>query len=113
MRVKTKFGVFFSVFAVIGIALVGFMQKEPYSTEAVMDSLWDNHNVQSTSIGDTDSVLDVSVYEEKDITEVESYLKNNLSKEDLEHYKLIVYRYSENQWEFRENAQGKHKSVYK
>lgn len=112
MRVKAKGGIVVSACVIIGIALFGFIQKEPYSTEGVMESLWDQHNVQSTGIGGTDPVLDVSVYDEKDIAEVESYLQNNLSKEDLEHYKLIVYQYSENPWEFRENAQEKRKSVY-
>lgn len=110
---KRKFGVFVLACAVIGLALLVFTQKEPYSTEAVMDSLWVKYNVQSTGIGDTDPVLDVSVYDEKDITEVESYLKNNLSKEDLEYYKLIVYQFSEDPLEFRKNAQEKRKSVYR
>ncbi|AVK84534.1 hypothetical protein C3943_13605 [Lysinibacillus sp. B2A1] len=61
-----------------------------------MESLWVKHNVQSTMIGDTDPNLDVSVYDKKDITDVKSYLENNLSEEDLEHYKLNVYQYSEN-----------------
>lgn len=111
MGVKNKVRIIVSASAIIGIALFGFMQREPYSTEAVMDSLWDKHNVQSTMIGDTDPILDVSVYNENDITVVESYLKSKLSKEDLEHYKLIVYQFSEDLLEFRENAQEKRKSV--
>jgi len=113
MGVKSKFGIFVLACAVIGIALFVFTQKEPYSTEAVMDSLWVKHNVQSTMIGDTDPVLDVSVYDEKDITVVKSYLENNLSEEDLEHYKLNVYQYSENPFEFIKNAQENRESDYK
>lgn len=113
MEVKTKVGIFVAACAIIGIALFGFMQKEPYSTEVVMESLWDKYSVQSTAIGDTEPVLDVSVYEEKDISEVESYLKNNLSKEDLEYYKLIVYQFSEDPLKTRENAQEKRKAVLK
>ncbi|MCG3088776.1 hypothetical protein [Sporosarcina cyprini] len=113
MKLKTTVGMFISACAIIGIVLFGLMKKEPYSTVAVMDSLWDKYDVQSTMIGDTEPVLDVSVYDEKDIIKVESYLKNNLSKEDLAHFKLVVYQYSENIWEFRENAQEKRKSVYK
>src|SRR5690625_53522 len=104
MKLKTKIGILVSLCAVIGIALFGFMQKEPYSTEAVMDSLWDKQNVQSTMIGETDPVLDVSVYDEKDINDVKSYLKNNLSEEDLKHYELNVYEWSSDVAEMKENA---------
>jgi hypothetical protein len=107
MKVKSKLGIFILASAVIGIALFGFMQKEPYSTETVMESLSDKHNVQSTMIGDTDPVLDVSVYDKKNIHQVESYLKDNLSKEDLEYYELNVYEYSSDPLEFRDNAGGK------
>lgn len=94
MSIKSKVGIFVLTCAVIGIALFVYVQKEPYSTEEVMNSLWDNHNVQSTMIGDTDPILDVSVYNEEDIKNVESYLQSNLSDEDLEYYKLNVYEWS-------------------
>jgi|SRR5699024_41616 len=113
MSLKKKLGILVLGCAVIGIALFEFMHKEPYSTEAVMGSLWDKHNVQSTMIGDTDPILDVSVYGEEDINEVESYLESNLSKKDLEHYKLNVYQYSSNPKEFSDNAQENLDSDYK
>ncbi|WP_374963266.1 hypothetical protein [Lysinibacillus sp. RS5] len=113
MGVKSKFGILILACAVIWIALFVFTQKEPYSTEAVMDSLWVKHNVQSTMIGDTDPVLEVSVFDEKDITVVESYLKNNLSKEDLEHYEINVFLFSENPSEYIKNAQKNRESNYK
>lgn len=91
---KTKIGALVTVCAVMVIALFGFIQKEPYSTEAVMDSLWDNHNVQSTMIGDTDPVLDVSVYDGEDINDVSNYLESNLSDEDLKYYEINVYEWS-------------------
>ena len=105
MGVKSKFGILILACAVIWIALFVFTQKEPYSTEAVKNSLWVKHNVQSTMIGDTDPVLEVSVFDEKDITVVESYLKNNLSKEDKEHYEINVFLFSENPSEYIKNAQ--------
>jgi len=108
MNFKRKLGILALVCLVTDIALFGLIQKEPYSTEAVMDSLWKQHNVQSTmidGISEANPVLDVSVYDEKDINGVEDYLNNSLSKEDLEHYKLNVYQWSENPLEFRENAQ--------
>lgn len=113
MGVKSKFGLFVLACAVIGIALFVFTQKEPYSTAAVMESLLVKHNVQSTMIGDTDPIIDVSVYDKKDITDVKSYLENKLSEEDLEHYKLNVYQYSEDPFEFIKNAQENLESDYK
>lgn len=82
-------------------------------TEAVMSSLWDQYNVQSTMIGITDSVLDVSVYDAKDISEVEGYLEKSLSETDLEHYELNVYEYSFDPLEFSRNAQENQSSNYK
>lgn len=105
MGIKSKVGIFVLTCAVIGIALFVYVQKEPYSTEEVMDSLWDNHNVQSTMIGDTNPVLEVSVFDEKDIKKVEGYLENNLSSQDLEHYKLNVFQWSSDESEYIENAQ--------
>ena len=99
MRLKGKLGIFVSICAVIGIALFGFMQKEPYSTKAVMDSVWDKYNVQSTMIGgeSTDDTatptLWVDVYDEDDIPQVENHLKKNLSQDDLEYYEIDVFLY--------------------
>lgn len=110
MKVKSRFSVFFLACAVIGTTLFVTSQKKPYSTEAVVDSLWDEHNVQSTMINDgsreldgTPFVIDVSVYDEKDIDVVEGYLESNLSKEDLKNYKLNVYKWSSNPLELMEN----------
>jgi len=105
MKVKGRLGIFVLACVIVVSALFWYTQKEPYSTEAVMDSIWDKYNVQSTMIGGTDPILDVSVYDEVDINKVESYLESNLSEEDLEHYKLNVYQYSSNAKEFRNNAQ--------
>jgi len=74
-------------------------------TEAIMDDVLDKYEVQSTMIGDTNPVLEVSVFDEKDIKKVEGYLENNLSSQDLEHYKLNVFQWSSDDSEYRENAQ--------
>lgn len=105
VKLRGKLGILILRCAVTVVILLTFLQKEPYSTEEVMESLWVNHNVQSTMIGDTDLILDVSVYNEEDINKVESYLQNNLSDKDLDYYKLNVYEWSSDPKEFRENAQ--------
>ncbi|WP_175989538.1 hypothetical protein [Bacillus sp. Marseille-Q1617] len=105
MKFKGQLGILVLGCVVAGAALLGFSQKEPYSTGNVMDSLWDEYSVQSTMIGDTDPVLDVSVYDEEDINDVEDYLESNLSEEDLKHYKLNVYEWSSDVSKLKENAQ--------
>ena len=47
--------------------------------------------MQSTQIGGTDPVIWIDVYNKNDIVEVEKYVKENLSKDDLEHYEVIVF----------------------
>jgi len=99
MGVKSKIGIFVLACAVIGIALFAVVQKEPYSTEAVMDSVWNKYNVQSTMIGGestdgkSDPTLWVDVYDDDDIPKVEKYLEKNLSQEDLEYYEIDVFPY--------------------
>lgn len=99
MGLKGKLGILVLGCAVAVIALLIFTQKEPYSTETVMDSVWDKYDVQSTIIGEesgdgkTISTLWVEVYNEDDIPKVKNYLEKNLSQADLEYYKIDVSRY--------------------
>jgi len=113
MGVKSRWGIVVLACVIVISALFLYTQKEPYSTEAVTDSLWDKYSVQSTQFDDEHPVMSVTVYDEEDIPEVENYLESNLSEEDLEHYKLNVYQYSENPKEFRDNAQENLGSDYK
>ncbi|MDY0410143.1 hypothetical protein ACFFIS_09650 [Virgibacillus soli] len=99
MGLKGKLGILVLGCAVAVIALLIFTQKEPYSTETVMDSVWDKYDVQSTMIGEESgdgksiSTLWVEVYNEDDIPKVKNYLEKNLSQDDLEYYKIDVSRY--------------------
>lgn len=86
MSVKSKLGILISAFVVVLYALFLYMQKEPYSTTTVMESLWDEYGVQSTMIGGEDTegntipTLWVDVYDKDDIPKIEKYLEKNLSK---------------------------------
>ncbi|QUW20463.1 hypothetical protein JSQ81_11380 [Sporosarcina sp. Marseille-Q4063] len=88
---KRKFGaiILASVIVISGVFL--YLQKEPYSTELVLNSLWENYEVQSTQIGVTDPVITIDVYDKNDISEVEKFLKANLSKDDLKKYEIEVF----------------------
>jgi|SRR5699024_5121999 len=108
MRTKNKLGIFGLASVVAVSALFLYTQEEPYSSKAVVESLWDKYegDVQSTQMpAEGFPVIDVSVYDKDDITDVENYLESNLSEEDLEQYKLNVYQYSSDAGKFRDNAQ--------
>ena len=97
MSVKGKLVILISACVVVVAALFLYMQKEPYSTETVMESLWDEYAVQSFMIGGEDSegksvpTLWVDVYDKDDIPKVEQYLEKRLSKEDLTKFEIDIF----------------------
>ncbi|QPQ31203.1 hypothetical protein [Lysinibacillus sp. JNUCC 51] len=91
MSVKRKFGALILTSVIVMSVVFWYGQQKPYSTEQVIDSLWDKYEVQSTQIGDTDPVISIDVYDKNDIPEVEKYLKAKLSEDDLEHYEIEVF----------------------
>lgn len=91
MGVKRKFGALILTSVIVMSVVFWYEQQKPYSTEQVIDSLWDKYEVQSTQICDTDPVISIDVYDKNDIPEVEKYLKAKLSKDDLEHYEIEVF----------------------
>ena len=88
---KRKLGTLILATIIVLSLVFWYVQKEPYSTERVVSSLFDKYEVQSTQIGDTDPVIWIDVYDKNDIPKVEKYLKANLSKEDLEHYEIEIF----------------------
>ena len=91
MVVNRKFGAIFLTSVIVMSVLFWYTQQKPYSTEQVMNSLWDKYEVQSTQIGDTDPVIWIDVYDKNDVPEVEKYLKAKLSRDDLEYYEIEVF----------------------
>lgn len=91
MNMKNKFRLLILGCVLVGSAIFWYTQKEPYSTEVVVNSVWDKFEVQSTQIGVTDPVIWIDVYNKNDIAEVEKYVTENLSKDDLEHYEVNVF----------------------
>jgi len=91
MGVKRKFVALILTSIIVMSVVIWYAQQKPYSTEQVVDSLWDKCEVQSTQIGVTDPVISIDVYDKNDIPEVEKYLKAKLSKDDLEHYEIEVF----------------------
>lgn len=105
---KGKVGIVVLIGAVVGLALFWNMEREPYSREAVKDAVWDKFNVQGVmieGIGEANPIFSVSVYDEKEINDVEDYIKNHLTKEDLEKFTLNVYEYSSDPYEELANSQ--------
>ena len=91
MGVKRKVEALILTCIILLSVVFWYSQQKPYSTEQVMNSLWDKYEVQSTGIGVTDPVISIDVYDKNDIPEVEKYLKAKLSKDDLEHYELELF----------------------
>ena len=91
MGVKRKVGALMLTSVILMSVGFWYSQQEPYSTEQVMNSLWDKYEVQSTGIGATDPVISIDVYDKNDIPEVEKYLKAKLSKDDLEYYEIEIF----------------------
>src|SRR5699024_2057617 len=91
------------VLTCVVIVFVGFwyiQNDTPDSKEATIDrevkgvvsEVSDKYQVQHTSImnGGNDSVIKINVYDKNSVSDVESYLKTNLSGNDLEHYEVDV-----------------------
>lgn len=95
MGVKGKVGILIAV--CIASAFFWFSNKEPYSVERVVESVWDQYEVQSTEVGEageighTSYVLRIDVYNKDDIPKVEKYLEDKLSKDDLTKYEIEVF----------------------
>ncbi|WP_430786958.1 hypothetical protein VBD025_15185 [Virgibacillus flavescens] len=101
MGVKGKLGLL--VLTCIVIVSVGFwyMQNEinvdrevSIDTEVkkVVNEVSDEYQVHYTTISDgKDSIISINVYDKSNVSEVESYLKNNLSEDDLDHYEVNVF----------------------
>ena len=91
MRVKRKLGTLILTSIIVISGVFVYSQQEPYSTELVVNTLFDKYEVQSSQIGITDPVISIDVYDKNDIPNVETYLKAKLSKNDLEHYEIKVF----------------------
>ncbi|KKE79454.1 hypothetical protein NSA56_18010 [Oceanobacillus caeni] len=97
MGIKRKLGILVLMCVIAAFTFIGFAQKEPYSVDGVVDSVWDKYKVQSTQIGgfgessEGEPAISVDVYDKNDIPKVEKYLENNLSKDDLAQYEINVF----------------------
>lgn len=89
--VKRKLGTLILASVIVMSVVFWYSLQWPYSTELVVDTLFDKYEVQSTQIGITNPVIWIDVYDKNDIPEVEKYLKAELSKDDFEHYQIEVF----------------------
>lgn len=89
--VKRKLGTLILASVIVMSVVFWYSLQGPYSTELVVDTLFDKYEVQSTQIGITNPVIWIDVYDKNDIPEVEKYLKAELSKDDFEHYEIEVF----------------------
>ncbi|MEC5424780.1 hypothetical protein QGM71_14940 [Virgibacillus sp. C22-A2] len=96
MGIKRKLGILV-LMCTAAFTFIGFAQKEPYSLDGVVDSVWGKYKVQSTQVGEfgesseREPAIFVDVYDKNDIPKVEKYLEDNLSKDDLAKYEINVF----------------------
>lgn len=86
--------------AIISIALTTVLpvQKDKKDRSAriaqVLDNVWDEYGFFSFQIGDTDPTLWIIMDETKSEEKLMTYLKENLSRSDLEHYRIEILKKS-------------------
>ena len=56
----------------------------------VLDNVWDKFGLYSFQVGGTDHTIWIVMDETKSKSALEMYLKENISTEDLNHYRLII-----------------------
>jgi hypothetical protein len=61
------------------------------SLDEVLEDVYSDFDVESFHVGLTNNTVWVDVNEGEDIPEVEKYLENNLSDEDLKSYDLEIF----------------------
>jgi predicted Zn-dependent protease len=95
-------GLMVVVVALILIVYTNIKEAESYSTASVLESVWDEFGLFSFFIGEeaedinptTGEDLDPTIWIEMDETkselELREYLEENLSKSDLNHYKIEI-----------------------
>ncbi|MEK3936100.1 hypothetical protein MKY41_12295 [Sporosarcina sp. FSL W7-1349] len=86
---RVKWGIFVLLFVVI-FAFIGYAQKEPYSTEKVLQSAWDKFELESFQIGVSDPIIWVEIAEGENEEDVRKYLEKELSKPDLKKFQINI-----------------------
>ncbi|MGE0910559.1 hypothetical protein ACQGRJ_09520 [Bacillus atrophaeus] len=72
-----------------GIALTESNKKAPVE---VLESAWDEFGLFSFQIGQTDPVITIGMDQTKSEAKLREYLKDNLSREAKEKYKIYIFK---------------------
>ncbi|MBP1947514.1 hypothetical protein [Virgibacillus litoralis] len=102
MGVKGKLGILVLTSVVIVSVCFWYTQNKlnldrevAISTEVkkVVGEVSDKYQVHNTSIvnGGKNPTISINVYDKNNVPRVKSYLKTNLSEDDLEHYEVDVF----------------------
>lgn len=67
MCVKRKLATLIIASLIVMSLVFWYVQKEPYSTERVLSSLFDNYDVNSTQMDGIDSIIWIDVFNKNDI----------------------------------------------
>ncbi|RFA35028.1 hypothetical protein CAI16_09235 [Virgibacillus dokdonensis] len=61
------------------------------TVDEVLQAVMDKYEVQGYIVGEEPATIDIDVYSEEEIEKVATYMKSNLSEEDLNHYDIEVF----------------------
>ncbi|SHH12256.1 hypothetical protein [Virgibacillus chiguensis] len=61
------------------------------TVDEVLQAVMDKYEVQGYIVGEEPATIDIDVYSEEEIEKVATYIKSNLSDEDLNHYDIEVF----------------------
>ncbi|ATL39656.1 MULTISPECIES: hypothetical protein [Bacillus amyloliquefaciens group] len=91
--IKKLIGVLIIVcFSVFMYGAVTHPFKHQKSTEEVLESAWDEFDLFSFGIGETDPVISIGMDKTKSEEELRRYLNDNLSEEVKEEYKVEIIK---------------------
>ncbi|WP_162985758.1 hypothetical protein [Virgibacillus sp. Bac330] len=61
------------------------------TVDEVLQAVMDKYEVQGYIVGEEPATIDIDVCSEEEIEKVATYMKSNLSDEDLNHYDIEVF----------------------
>lgn len=77
------------ILIISGITLIEANKKAP---EEVLESAWDEFGLFSFEIGITDPAITIGMDQTKSEAKLREYLKDNLSREAKEKYKIYIFK---------------------
>lgn len=80
-----------AIIVLVSIASWSKEDTQAYSTGSIVDQAWENFDgIVSSQIGETDSTIYINTTDADSKTSLVDFLKDNLSEQDKQHYKIVI-----------------------